>query len=379
MNPPPRYPDYVMPATPRWRRWGMALLLLLGLQAALLLALWPEGRPRLELWLWGSLLPLAWALALALRFLAWQVGLGNRAAYRWTLDAALQRWWRRRGMALPLQKVMLFGPPGESQPQYLQQMTGKAMNPPPLERGEGQPPVLRCPVSANPGGLREPLLARHLGRLLLASEGWMDAWPQLRGVAWYGSQDGYRAFAKALADGGMSLPEEPLPLADLASLDRLIDDFAGRCPQEGDWLLCAGASSTEQAPAQQMAGEAAFAWRVGHQGASRLQRGEYLVLDKGESPAELCAQMQRYGGLAKAPAACLAMDTQSMEAFVAEGWSANEHLLAPYWGALGDLAPFIGMSMALLHSAGTGEPCGWLSGDGEDRLTMGMAVPYGDD
>lgn len=368
-----------MPATPRWRRWGVALLLLWGMQAALLLALWPEGRPRLELWLWGSLLPLAWALALALRFLVWQVGLGNRAAYRRTLDAALQRWWRRRGMSLPVQRVMVFGPAGELQPQYALHMTGKAVAPPTLEQGAGKPPVLRCPVSASLGGLREPLLARHLARLLLTSEGWTESWPLLRGVAWCGSQDSYRAFAKALAGGGWSLPDEPLPLADLSSLEQLIDDFAKRCPQEGDWLLCAGAASIEQAPAQQVAGEAAFAWRVGRQGASRLQRGEYLLMDKGESPAELCTQMQRYGGLAKAPAACLAMDAQSMEAFVAGGWSASEHLLAPYWGVLGDLAPFIGMSMALLHSTGTGEPCGWLSGDGERRLTMGVAVPYGDD
>lgn len=368
-----------MPGRPRWRRWWLALLLLWSTQAALLLALWPEGRPRLELWLWGSLLPLAWALALALRFLVWQIGLGNRAAYRRTLDAALQRWWRRRGMSLPVERVMLFGPAGELQPQYALQMTGTAVTPPPMEQGEGKRPVLRCPVSASLGGLRGPLLARHLACQLLASEGWTESWPLLRGVAWFGSQDSYRAFAKALADGGWSLPDEPLPLAGLPSLERLIDDFAQRCPHEGDWLLCAGAASIEQAPERQMAGEAAFAWRVGRKGASRLQRGEYLLMDKGESPAELCAQMQRYGGLAKAPAVCLAMDVQSMEAFVSGGWLASEHLLAAYWGVLGDLAPFIGMSMALLHSSGTGEPCGWLSCDGERRLAMGVAVPYGDE
>ncbi|MCY1438226.1 hypothetical protein D9M71_544180 [compost metagenome] len=126
-----------------------------------------------------------------------------------------------------------------------------------------------------------------------------------------------------------------------------------------------------------MAGEAAFAWIVSHTPASYLKRGEYLLPDKNEKPGELCAQIQRYAGLEAPPGASLAMDASSMAAFVEGGWPANEHLLEAHWGELEGLAPLIGMSLALLHSASSGQPCGWMSRDEEQRLAIGMAVPNG--
>src|SRR5690606_19112968 len=125
--------------------------------------------------------------------------------------------------------------------------------------------------------------------------------------------------------------------------------------------LCAGAISVDQAPAPQVAGEASFAWRVARNGGSRLHRGEYLVQAQGETPAELCSQMQRYGQLEEPPAVCLAMDTACVEAFASGGWPFSEHELSAHWGALGALAPFIGMSLALMHAGDASTPCGWLS------------------
>jgi hypothetical protein len=375
---PPQYPDYVVPGKPVWRRWWLALLLLWGAQAALVLGLWPEGRPRQELWLWGSVLPLLWALALAVRFLVWQVGLGNRAAYRRTLEAALQRWWQRRSRALPVQRVMLFGPAGELQPPYALQVSGKAVAPQPMEQGKGKPVVLRCPVSSNfaADANREGLVARHLAHLLLVAEGWTASWPLLRGVAWSGSREAYHVFAKVFADAGFALPEEPMPLTGLAALEKLVDEFARHCPQDEDWLLCAGVISTGQVPEPLVAGEASFAWQVTRKGSCRLHRGELLLAEQGETPAALCSQMQRYARLEAPPEVCLAMEAACVETFASGGWPFSERELSAYWGALGAMAPFIGMSLALVHAQSAGTPCGWLSGDGEGGLVMGVAVPY---
>ncbi|WP_319017564.1 hypothetical protein [Pseudomonas sp. EggHat1] len=374
---PPQYPDYVEPGKPHWRRWWLALLLLWGGQSALLMALWPEHRPRVELWLWSAVLPLLWALALALRYLVWQIGLGNREAYRGVIDTALQRWWRARSRGLPVEQVLLFGPEGEQQSYYTRLMTGTAPLPSPQVPSPGAPTVLRCPLSTNLTSQRAPLIAQHLAHMLLAQSGMRARWSHLRGLAWHGTAESYQAFASVLRAAGVSLPEQALPLVDLPTLDWLIDGFPRLCPEEEHWLLCAGVASVEQAAAERLAGEAGFAWLVSHAPVSQLKRGEYLQADQGERAAELCAQMQRYANLDAAPAACLAMDAESLGAFAEGGWPANEHLLAAYWGVLDNLAPFIGMSVALLHSAGTGQACGWLSRDGENRLAMGVAVPHG--
>lgn len=371
---PPRYPDYVEPGEPRWRRWWLALLLLWGTQSALLIALWPEQRPKVELWLWSAVLPLLWALALTLRNLVWQIGLGNRDAYRGVIDATLQRWWRKRSRGLPVEQVVLFGPAGQQQSHYARLMAGTAPLPQPQAPRVGAPEVLRCPVSSNLTKQRAPLVAKHLAHMLRVLPELKERCPHLCGVAWCGSAESYQTFASVLGAAGVDLPEQELSLNDLTALDRLIDRFTTLCPEWDDWLLCAGVASIDRAPAGQMAGEGAFAWIVSHAGKTRLKRGEYLL---DESPAELCSQVQRYGGLKEPPMACLAMDVQSLSAFVEGGWSASGHLLAAHWGVLEHLAPFMGMSVALLHSANADEACGWLSTDGENRLAMGMAVPHG--
>lgn len=111
MSRPPQYPEFIEPGAPRWRRWWLGLGLLYGVQCALLLMLWPEAQPRLQLWLWSALLPLCWALVLAVRVLAWQIALFNRKVYlrrlprnaggssgAWACRCRTCCCWARRGM-----------------------------------------------------------------------------------------------------------------------------------------------------------------------------------------------------------------------------------------------------------------------------------------
>ncbi|MED5609067.1 hypothetical protein VV867_15335 [Pseudomonas sp. JH-2] len=376
MNRLPRYADYVEPGEPRWRRWWLALLLLWGAQSGLLLTLWPEGRPRLELWLWGAVLPLSWGLALAVRALVWRIGLMNRDAYRQTIQAAEQRWWRKRARTLPVHQLLLLGPVGDVQAQYRDLMDGAKMPDPELPTSAGVP-LLRCQLSRGMPGERVPMLARHLARLALALPERTERWPSLRGLAWVGDAVGEAAFVTALSAGELDLPATRFSLRTLKDLDALIDALPKVCPDETDGLLCAGVVSREQADEGEMPGEAGFLWVVGRKGTLRLHRGEYLLPEKGETASELCAQMQGYAGLNQAPEDCLALDAVSQAAFVEGGWTVGQHQLAEYWGALGELAPFVGMSLAALQAEQSGEPCGWLGKDDAGRLAMGVVVSHG--
>jgi hypothetical protein len=376
MNRPPQYPDFIGPGEPRWRHWGLALLLLWGLQSAVLLPLWPEGQPRVELWMWSAVMPLCWALALALRALVWQIGLFYGAVHQRTVDATVQRWWGRRRLGLPVEQVLLLGPVGDEQTHYHGLMAGVPAPTPSKPDGAAQP-MLRCPVSLGTTAERAPALARRLARLTLALAELNDRWPQLRGIAWVGDESDQAAFVEVLAKAGVTLPQTRLPLQDLSDLDRMIDAFHQDCCNEADWLLCAGVVSVPGAEEPELPGEAGFVWLVSHQGRQLLHRGEYLLSEANESPAELCVQMQCYAGLDAAPPDCLALDKTSQGAFVEGGWQSAEHQLSGHWGVLAQLAPFIGMSLALLQAREAGQPCGWLSQDANNRLAIGMAVPHG--
>lgn len=372
MKLPPQFPGYVEPGVPQWRRWWLALLVSWGAQLVLAWALWPEERGRQELWLLCAAVPLVWLLALALRSLAWQVGLVNHDAHHATVEAAVRAWWCRRGATLPVEQVLLLGPAGDA-PRHYQGLMAAAPAPEPVLLPDTQSPMLRCQVSLRRAEERPEALGRHLARQLLASP-WREAsWPGLQGLAWAGDEAGERAFVEALAAAGSPLPEARWRLRTLDDLDALIDVFPQACPGEGHGLLCAGVVSLEHAGDRAVPGEAGFVWMIGHRGQVQLHRGESLSSDE-ESAAGLCAQMQRYAGLDEAPAHCLALDAASQAAFLDGGWQAAEHQLSGHWGELGGLAPFVGMSLALLQAQESSQPCGWLCTQGERGMAMGVVV-----
>lgn len=376
MNRPPQYPAIKDPSEPRWRRWWLALLLLWGVQSATLLSVWPEEQPRLHLWLWSAVMPLCWALVLALRALSWRLGLFERDVHRRAQEAAVHRWWQRRSLGLPVEQALLLGPAGDVQANY-RRLMASAPTPKTTALKPDARPQLHCPNVLNAFAERPAALARSLASLTLALPELTDARPPLRAIAWVGDESSAAVFAQALAEGGLESPESCLPLNDLADLDNLIDAFHHNCRDVNDWLLCAGVVSLASAEADELPGEAGFVWLVSHQGRQLLHRGEYQPDGPEDCTVELCAQLARYGGLEAVPPGCLALDQASQEAFVAGEWPAAKHQLARHWGVLADLAPFVAMSLALLHTAEAREPCGWLSQDGSKRLAIGMAVPHG--
>jgi hypothetical protein len=323
-------------------------------------------------------MPFCWALALALRVLIWQICLFDCTVYRRTVDAAVRRWWSQRSLGLPVEHVLLLGPVGDEQAHY-QALMADAIAPKPSIPQGGSQPMLHCPLSLSEHINRATALARHLARLILAHLELTKRWPLLRGIAWVGDASSQAAFVEILIKAGVALPEIRVPLQAPGDLDRLIDAFHQDCRDEADWLLCAGVMSVATSADEMPPGEGGFLWLVNRQGRQLLHRGEYLLSEANESPAELCAQLQRYAGLDAAPRDCLALDKDSQGAFVEGGWTAAEHQLSGHWGALGQLAPFIGISLALLQAGKSRQPCGWLSQDGNKRMAIGMAVPHGND
>lgn len=372
MNRPPQYPHFVSPGEPRWRRWWVGLGLLMAGQSAAVAVLWPKEQPRLDMLLWSAVLPLCWALGAAVRRLVWHITLFNRNVYLRTVEAAEYAWWQRRSIGLPVQDVLLLGPAGEEQASYLNAMIEQPL-PLTLYRPGNEQPMLRCPLWFDSVRDRERALADRMGQLALGLPGLVEESGRLRALAWVGPLRGQAAFLKSLSTGGVTVPEPRLPLQDLGDLDDVIDIFHRDCPDSGDWLLCAGVVSRTQAQPGGLPGEAGFVWRVSHRGAQLLHRGEYQA---SESATDLCLQVQRYAGLALPPSICVAVDKESHQAIATGGWAATAHQVAGYWGELGQLAPFVGMSLALLQAGHSAQPCGWLSQEETGRLAVGVAVPH---
>jgi hypothetical protein len=375
MNRPPELVNFATPGTPNWRRWWSALLLLWGVQSAVLLTLWPDNQPRVWLWAWSMLLPLLWGLVLALRMLPWQLRLYEISVYERVHATALRRWWGHRALGLPVQEVLLLGPVGIAQADFHRLMAGAPL-PEPVTAKDSDRALLRCPLGMNSPFERGVGLARQLAHSALTLPEFAQRWPTVRALCWAGDAQSESAFVQTLASKGLDTPKVRMPLQNLTDLDALISDFNQHCDRVDDWLLCAGVVSVDGAECQGIAGEAGFIWLVSHHGTMLLHRGETLSSAQADEPAALCAQIQRYGGLSAPPADCLAMDVPSGRAFVAGDWSATKHQLFGKWGALAHLGPFVGMSLALLQAGASREACGWLSQDAELNSAIGVAMPH---
>ncbi|MFF7710474.1 hypothetical protein [Pseudomonas sp. NPDC007930] len=362
MKQPPRYPDYITPRAPAWRRWGWGLLLLWGGQTLLALLLWPEGAPRAALWGYSAVLPLCWLAALGLRLWVWQVGLLNRAAFRRTVGAARAQWWAWRGASVPVQEVTLLGPAGAEQGAYRQLM---ALARRPSAEGPGQ--VLRCSPALDPHASRAAAVAADLAREVLARPGVALHGPRLRGVAWAGEAAGLAAFSAAFAEAGVVLPALVLDVGGAEGLDLLIDRYH---QQSGDdVLLCAGVTTPQPGAST---GEAAFAWWLAPGATAHLHRSDELA---GAAPAaECCAVAEQAAGLKRPPPHCLALGEAALGSFAAAGWQAGAHELSRYWGTLGGFAPFVAASLAVLQAADGQQACGWLCEYPEQSIAMGVAV-----
>lgn len=372
---PPEFSSFATPSTPVWRRWWVVLLVLWSVQSAALVTFWPADVARIHLWVLSAVMPLCWGLALAVRMLSWQLRLYEINVYQRVQGAALQRWWQQRALGLPVQDVLLIGPAGRAQECYLGLMA-QVQAPLPWGPPVSVPGKLRCSLSLAVTDERGALLAEHLAEQAADMPGLAERWPEVRALCWVGDTDSEAAFVQALANKGLVLPKARLPVKSVTDLDHVIDGFNQHCDRAGDWLLCAGVVSVDAAEGEDIPGEAGFVWRVSHNAKAVLHRGEIMLAENADQPAELCAQIQRYAGLSAPPATCLAMDKSSGGAFVAGGWSGDQHQLMDKWGVLAHLAPFIGMSLAVLQAGQSGQGCGWLSQDAAGKFAIGVAMPY---
>lgn len=374
MNHPPRYPDYAEIHRARWRRWWVALPVILFLSAMATMLLWPEGKPTRtpSFWFWSLVLPLLlWLIAVAGRWLVWLVALYNRNTYREMIAESLNSWWRYRTRSLPVEQVLLITPLGDEEADH-ESLLSSSLPPTPLQGTDATGnTLLRCSQVLGMQS-RPVLLARYLARRLLTPLRQNDEARLVQVFCWLGDDDSLATFTQALESEGIRLPEDVVRLFDAGELDKVIDAM----PQDEQALmLCAGCG--EGVPdTGSIAGEGAFAWLCGHQAQAQMHRAEILNPDAGETPQQLTAQLSRYARLNAVPERVLAADKTAMDTLLPSGWSAVDHVLTPWLGHAGAVTPFIVLSLAAL-SARNGQSCGWTTPLMGSQLITGVCVPRG--
>lgn len=107
-----------------------------------------------------------------------------------------------------------------------------------------------------------------------------------------------------------------------------------------------------------------------------MHRSERSQPALGETATLAVAQLSRYAGLSDTPDTVIAADAPAMEALLEGGWSALDHVLAPWLGHAGQITPFTLRSLALL-SALNGQSCGWIAAEMESQYITGVCVPRG--
>ncbi|MBA0037508.1 hypothetical protein HS962_14965 [Pantoea sp. BIGb0393] len=374
MNQPPIYADYAAVQPVRWRRWWVTLPGLLFITAITTILLWPEGKPTRSplFWFWALVLPLlCWLLAVALRWLIWLQNTDNSRTHHAETSLALDAWWHKRSQALPVETVLLVTPAGDDNAEHLALLSQPPDAPQPGINAEGYA-VLRCPLVLNGTRDRSAMLAAYLANRLATHFRQAAETRLITHFCWLGDDVSLAAFHETLLAEGMILPEEILRLTSRTGTDTVIDLIAETHPA---LLLCAGSGEGEPAD-KQITGEAAFAWLCSPRGSALLHRSECWQPVPGETAAQAVSQLSRYAGLADVPDRVLAADVPEMEALLDGGWSALEHVLAPWLGNAGQITPFTLRSLALL-SALNGQSCGWIAADRESRYITGVCVPRG--
>lgn len=374
MNQPPVYVDYVAANPARWRRWWVALPVLLFITAMTTILLWPEGKTTRSplFWFWTLVLPLlCWLLAVALRWLTWLQGADNSRTHGAEISLALDAWWRNRSQSLPVETVLLVTPAGDDVAEHLALLSQPPDAPQPGINAEGYA-VLRCPLVLNGTRNRSAMLAAYLANQLTAHLHQSAETRPITHFCWLGDDETRAAFNETLLAEGIVLPEEILRLTSRTGADTVIDLIAETHPA---LLLCAG--SGEGVPAyDQITGEAAFAWLCSPRGSALLHRSECWQQVPGETAAQTVSQLSCYAGLADVPDRVIAADVPAMEALLDGGWSGLDHVLTPWLGNAGQITPFTLRSLALL-SALNGQSCGWIASDRESRYITGVCVPRG--
>ncbi|WP_336369417.1 hypothetical protein [Rahnella perminowiae] len=374
MNHPPRYPDYADIHRARWRRWWVALPVILFLSAMATMLLWPEGKPTRtpSFWFWSLVLPLLlWLIAVAGRWLVWLVALYNRNTYQVTIAESLDAWWQYRSRTLPVEHVLLVTPLGDEDADH-EPLLSSSLPPTPLQSTDASgSALLRCSQVLGMQS-RSVLLARYLARRLLTQFRQNDEARPVQVFCWLGDDDSLAAFTQALESEGIRLPEDVIRLFDARQLDSVIDATPH---DEQALMLCAGCGEGE-ADNGSVAGEGAFAWLCGHQALALMYRAEILNPDAGETPQQLVGQFSRYAHLNAAPERVIAADKTAMDTLLPSGWSAVDHVLTPWLGHAGAVTPFIVLSLAAL-SARNGQACGWTASLMDNQLMTGVCVPRG--
>ena len=374
MKYPRLYPDYRGVVPPCKKRWGVAWLVGNLLFTFFILWLWPLDKVThtAEFWFWTAVFPTLFiGFLFAARVLIYQVASGNQRAYRHILQQEEVRWWRQRAAGLPIEPWCLLGPGGDKPEHHLAALARDSSPPEYLITQHGSR-VLRCPqILENDIWRREAALTRHLVRTLIETFALKSSCPPVfQALYWCGSSQAGQQFMQTLCDSGWQFQQPLLPLNDIDQLDDAIDHYH-RLSRHKNRLLCAGIYSASHIDSTQITGEAGFVWCVGVEKKVIVQRAERQDTPD-ETALMLTRQVEKIALMTSPPEHCLSFNNRAAEYLQSGGWPTLEHILAPYWGALQQMSPFVAISMAAFRSLEAGQSCGWIAQDQMRKCIIGV-------
>ncbi|GLK89277.1 hypothetical protein [Pseudomonas turukhanskensis] len=358
------YPLNPRPAYLRWLTTGAVMLCLVavtGMQVSSFV------EPRLALSA-GVLVMMGWLLALILRMLYHHANRANAKRYAWGNAQVHQCWWQAHRQHVSMIESVMIGAacsPAESVPELF-----ASTHLPGFDARPDKSLLRSTLVYQRTRVAREAELARWLAWQ------WQEEYPASAAVQplqcyWLGSPEAWQAFTARVAElmPLARLPQQPQPWQGIETLDGIIDSLQGAAAPAR--VLCAGCLSLDDVA---QAGEAAVLWLLGPQGGPHVLRGEWVGTDADALPAAAQRALKQ-AGLDKPAQACMSFSQPASLEVGKIGWDIAEHLQDAQFGALGELAPMVTLTLACEYARSQLQPCAWLASDPQHTLALGVVLP----
>lgn len=376
MRAPPLFPPYRVARPPVSKRWlvaAFAAALAAGICTALVHQSGASGGTLVAVMLAGcAVIGTLWLFRLGY----YRGAVLNARTWHQGVEKAQQAWWAGHRQPFGLQTIILIGPAGSRESEWLRVLRRESL--PPEPRKEGAIDALRVARTFSPAlAEREKQLAKMLA-LQWVQEGEIPDTCLPARCYWAGSRAAWGDF---LAQMKTSLPQVTLPAEPKAwkgeeTLAELAGFFSEAEP--GSLILVAGCLSVPAvAGMPRPVGESAALWLVSAEAPVLLTRGETFEAASSESLLQVCQRAQEQSESDKIPDQCILFTQPERPELDSCGWSLNQYLQDTYWGDLGEMEALVVISLAALFARTRQEPCGWIATDPQHSLALGIVKPHG--
>ncbi|MEE3663624.1 hypothetical protein V2I52_17045 [Brenneria sp. g21c3] len=376
MTPLPDFPPYAQAGKPLGKRWlsaGGVYLSLVAIGAVLL----PEENINAGLFFAVVLIgAMAGLLCFVLRLLYYQLACHNAQTYQRHANQLIQQWWEQHRQWAALSEAVLIGAAGTTSSHWRRLL--KHAHAMPTARIESAGKAIRLLRSFSlTREERECQLARTAAIQWHEQYG-ADPGADLLCCYWLGSEQSWISFSEQLQklSPKIVLPGQPEKWNGVSGLNEAIS----RLNSAGDdaAILYAGSQSMPASASLTLpAGEAAFVWLLKKNGKVKLYRGEYHQPELKEDIATAASRAIKQARSDHIPEDCFLFSQADMTVLEKTGWPLNQYIQDGNWGYTGEIEQVIVQTLAALRCEITEQPVGWIAGDPQYPLALGIVKPYG--